>query len=129
MKKAAALILVLLALGAFSMFSFAQAFTLPFQSGWENSQGTDITDQGAWKYVNAATVVTSPRYSGSYAAEFDGGASAAECYNNTFIPIQSITLTAYVYFDSLPTSGKVDCANIQNQATNIEVTVGARYDL
>lgn len=54
-------------------------FTEYLNSGWEDSGGTDATDDGKWGDCSG-TVVASPVYAGSYACSFDEG-DKAELYS------------------------------------------------
>jgi hypothetical protein len=80
-----------------------------FTSGWENSGGTDITDAGVWIGVGSPVVVQSPVHSGSYACQFSS--SDQEYVYKTFTPVSNVSLSAYIYFVNLPSSGnQMKCA-------------------
>ena len=109
MKKSALVLLALLCLVSFSGLTFVHADTpYSFQSGWENSAG--VTD-GVWTGIitssgDSPLVVQSPDYpvhGGSHACEFT--TSAEEYVYNVFSPAQSVSISAYVYFANLPSSG------------------------
>ncbi|MGD0645702.1 MAG: cellulase family glycosylhydrolase [Candidatus Bathyarchaeia archaeon] len=76
-----------------------------FNSGWENSKGTDITDGGIWDSSSTGLVITSPVYNGNYSAYFATssgqnigvGKTLSETYSTLYF-------RAYLYFPNVITA-------------------------
>ena len=125
MKNVALMVFIILCVAMVAMAGSVHGAPI-VQSGWENSKGTDITDDGTWVSIESSSkVVTAPVHSGVYAAKFTS-ALGAECFDNKFAPLQTITINAYVNFQNLPSFGKVDCVFIYTTDNNCEISVGAR---
>lgn len=71
-----------------------------FESGWENSGGSDVTDDGAWTGTSGSpSVVGSPVHHGSYAMECQQGD-----YVTTTFDMSTVFVRMYVRFSALPVS-------------------------
>jgi hypothetical protein len=72
-----------------------------FSSGWENSNGSNVADGGAWSSDSTGAVVTIPVYNGNYAASFSATPSSAigatKTLNATY---GTLYFRAYFYFPS-----------------------------
>jgi len=81
----------------------AQFFTEYLNSGWEDSGGTDPTDNGKWDgYWESPTVVGSPVFEGDYALEIDSNSEGV--YKN-FTEVTEAHGRFYFRFPTAPISG------------------------
>ena len=72
-----------------------------FSSGWENSGGSDVTDDDAWLTSSGEiTVSTTEKNSGTYAAKILLSAGTSGWVIKTISAAGDVYLRAYVYIDS-----------------------------
>jgi hypothetical protein len=104
----------------------AQFFTTIFESGWEDSNGSDVTDNGVWDgYSGSPTVVESPVYKGNYAMQ----CNANEWVYKTLGSAQPI-LFGRLYFRTANETGENEqdrAAIIRFSGTSESDTITALY--
>jgi len=79
-------------------------FTTFFTSGWENSGGSDVTDDGAWTGTEgsyAPTVTSAIKYQGSYAMQCSPASEDQSDVYKSGLPSTAIMYhRSYIYFSS-----------------------------